>query len=33
MGQLATPRGLAVDKDGTVYVMDTMNHRVQKFRF
>jgi DNA-binding beta-propeller fold protein YncE len=32
-GQFANPWGLAVDKDENVYVCDTQNHRVQKFRF
>ena len=30
-GQLATPMGVAVDGDGAIYVVDTGNHRVQKF--
>lgn len=30
-GQLNTPRGLALDKDGNVYVSDSQNHRLQKF--
>ena len=29
--QFNTPRGVAVDKDGNVYVADTANHRIQKF--
>jgi hypothetical protein len=32
-GQLANPWGVAVDQDLNVYVADTQNHRVQKFRF
>ena len=30
-GQLNTPRGVAVDAQGNVYVADTGNHRIQKF--
>jgi uncharacterized protein (TIGR03663 family) len=30
-GQFAEPWGVAVAKDGSVYVADTWNHRVQKF--
>ncbi|MBI5956565.1 MAG: TIGR03663 family protein [Chloroflexi bacterium] len=30
-GQLNEPRNLALDRLGNVYVLDTMNHRVQKF--
>lgn len=30
-GQLAEPKNLAVDADGSVYVVDSRNHRVQKF--
>ncbi|MCS6800522.1 MAG: TIGR03663 family protein [Chloroflexota bacterium] len=30
-GQLLEPRGIAVDGDGFIYVVDTGNHRVQKF--
>jgi sugar lactone lactonase YvrE len=32
-GQLANPWGLAVDSQQNIYVADTQNHRVQKFRF
>lgn len=31
-GQFRTPHGLAVDSRGDLYVVDTMNARVQKFR-
>ncbi len=31
-GQLDYPRGIAVDAEGGVYVADSRNHRVQKFR-
>lgn len=31
-GQLSAPRGVAVDAAGAVWVGDTLNHRVQKFR-
>jgi tripartite motif-containing protein 71 len=31
-GQLLTPTGIAVDKAGNVYVADTGNRRIQKFR-
>jgi len=30
-GQLRSPWGIAVDRNGDVYVTDTGNHRVQKF--
>jgi DNA-binding beta-propeller fold protein YncE len=30
-GQFNNPTGVAVDKEGNVYVMDTGNHRIQKF--
>lgn len=30
-GQLAEPRGIAVDGEGNVYISDTANHRVQVF--
>ena len=30
-GQFNTPRGVAVDGTGNVYVADTYNHRIQKF--
>jgi len=30
-GQLAEPKGVAVDKAGNIYVADTLNHRIQKF--
>jgi DNA-binding beta-propeller fold protein YncE len=30
-GQFHYPTGVAVDKDGNVYVADTSNHRIQKF--
>ncbi|HXV51158.1 MAG TPA: 6-bladed beta-propeller, partial [Nitrosopumilaceae archaeon] len=30
-GQFTKPNGIAVSKDGLVYVADTENHRVQKF--
>ena len=30
-GQFNEPWGIAVDKDGNVYVSDTWNHRIQKF--
>jgi len=29
--QLNTPRGVAIDSSGYVHVIDTYNHRVQKF--
>lgn len=30
-GQLLSPRDLAVDNQGTIYVVDSGNHRIQKF--
>lgn len=30
-GQFATPRDVAVGPDGTIYVVDSMNHRIQRF--
>ena len=30
-GQFSGPHGIVVDADGNVYVVDTGNHRVQKF--
>ena len=30
-GELDRPAGLAIDQDDNVYVVDSMNHRVQKF--
>jgi DNA-binding beta-propeller fold protein YncE len=30
-GQFNNPSGIAVDKEGYVYVSDTGNHRIQKF--
>ena len=30
-GQFQSPRGLAVDSSGNVYVADSNNHRIQKF--
>ena len=32
-GQFDSPFGIAVDDNGNVYVADTYNHRIQKFRF
>ena len=31
-GQFYNPVGVAVDKNGYVYVVDKDNHRIQKFR-
>jgi tripartite motif-containing protein 71 len=31
-GQLWTPRGISIDGDGTIYVMDSQNERVQVFQ-
>ena len=31
-GQLAEPKGVAVDSAGNIYVADTQNQRIQKFR-
>ena len=30
-GQFAGPHGIVVDAEGSVYVVDTSNHRIQKF--
>ena len=30
-GELSSPTGIAVDKDGNIYVADTDNHSIQKF--
>jgi predicted membrane-bound mannosyltransferase/DNA-binding beta-propeller fold protein YncE len=30
-GQFNTPRGVAIDAQGNVYIADTLNHRIQKF--
>ncbi|MEX0613572.1 MAG: hypothetical protein WD229_15755 [Pirellulales bacterium] len=32
-GQFRTPHGMAFDSHGVLYVVDTQNHRVQKFAF
>ncbi|MEQ8173097.1 MAG: hypothetical protein ABRQ38_29705, partial [Candidatus Eremiobacterota bacterium] len=31
-GELECPEGIALDKDGNVYVVDKTNNRVQKFK-
>jgi len=31
-GQFELPTGIAADRDGNIYVADTGNHRIQKFR-
>ncbi|MBA4376076.1 MAG: hypothetical protein C0401_07895 [Anaerolinea sp.] len=30
-GQFTSPRGIAMGKDGTIYVADSRNHRIQRF--
>ena len=32
-GELRSPWGLAVDRDGAVHVLDSENHRIQRIRF
>ncbi len=32
-GQLNLPWGLAIDSQGDIHVVDTNNHRIQRFRF
>ncbi|MBI2906048.1 MAG: TIGR03663 family protein [Chloroflexi bacterium] len=31
LGRFSGPRGIALDKSGNIYVVDAMNHRIQKF--